>query len=337
MSSAALIYATKFMVKVREEDLDRTTASMENSVLPALGGAGFAEAFIVARKRRMERLDREKAEESLSDLSRRMVEVSQVRDPDLAGDLNSLQYGLVHGVHSSAHGMIHHHKKNKRPEAYELLRRRMYGEENLERVAGVQLDCYAFHSSDASLGADGMDITGTKTNLPFALRTLEKELEGLLFLEPKAIKYTVFQKPVFGGSRYALQTFVSVPTGKRGPDPRGAKARIRSMIEDLTERFGPGGVLALKSLAEGVSKGSRWTPKGTGQHRGDDAGLESVREAREIKGYPDTYELVTFWKSESERDAAKAWLEEALPETLGDIEAGYGGFASSPGELAFHS
>jgi heme-degrading monooxygenase HmoA len=65
--------------------------------------------------------------------------------------------------------------------------------------------------------------------------------------------------------------------------------------------------------------------------------LESEREAREIKGYPDTYELVTFWRSESERDAAKAWLEEALPNAVGRIEAGYGGFASSPGELAFHS
>ncbi len=334
MGRAALIYATKFMVKIREGDLDRTMAIMERSILPDLGGVGFAEPFVVARKRRMDRLDPEKAEESLSDLARRMVEVSQVREPDLERDLNSLKHGLLHGVHSHAHGMIHHHKKRKRPEAYELLRREMYKAKNRERVAGVQLDIYAFHSSDASLGADDADLTGTKSNLPFSLKTLNRELECLLFLEPKAIKYMVFQKTSHGEGRHALQTFVSVPTGKGHEDPRDVKARIRSLIGDLTERFGPGGVLALRSLAEGVSEGSRWTPKGTAQHRGDDAGLESEREALAIKGYPDAYELVTLWKSEDERDAAEAWLEEVLPDVAGDVEAGYGGFASSPGELA---
>ncbi|MGH3088331.1 MAG: hypothetical protein ACRDSJ_13540 [Rubrobacteraceae bacterium] len=188
MSRAALIYATKFMVKVGEGDLDRTMDRMERSILPALGGAGFAEPFVVARRRRMDRLDPEKAEESLSDLARRMVEVPQVREPDLERDLDSLKHGLMHGVHGYAHGMIHHRKKRKRPEAYELLRREMYKAKNRERVAGVQLDIYAFHSSDASLGADGMDMMGAKTNLTFALETLNRELEGLLFLEPKAIK-----------------------------------------------------------------------------------------------------------------------------------------------------
>ncbi len=337
MSRAALIYATKFMVKIRAEDLARTVDRMERSILPTFGGVGFAEPFVVARKRLMDRLDPEKAEESLSALARRMVEVSQVREPDLERDLNSLKHGLLHGVHSHAHGMIHHHKKSKRPEAYELLRREMYKAKNRERVAGVQLDIHAFHSSDASLGADGADLTGAKTNLPFALKTLNRELEGLLFLEPKAIKYTVFQKTPHGEGRHALQTFVSVPTGKGREDPRDVKARVRSLIGDLTERFGPGGVLALRSLAEGVSEGSRWTPKGASQHRGDDAGLESEREARAIKGYPDAYELVTLWKSEGERDAAEAWLQEALPDVAGDVEAGYGGFASSPGELALHS
>jgi len=337
MGRAALIYATKFMVKIREGDLDPTMALMERSILPALGGTGFAEPFVVARRRRMDRLDPEKAEESLSDLARRMVEVSQVREPDLERDLNSLKHGLLHGVHSHAHGMIHHHKKRKRPEAYELLRRKLYAEENRDTVAGVQLDIYTFHSSDASLGADGADLTGAKTNLPFMMRTLTAELEGMLFLEPKAIKYTVFQKTSHGEGRHALQTFVSVPTGKRGEDPRDVKARIRSLVDSLAQRSGAEGAVALKSLADGASKGLGWNPNGIPQHRGDDAGLESEREAREIKGYPDTYELVTFWKSERERDAAKAWLEEALPNAVGRIEAGYGGFASSPGELAFHS
>lgn len=282
----------------------------------------------------MDRLDSEKAEESLSALARRMVEVSQVREPGLEGDLNSLKHGLLHGVHSHAHGMIHHHKKSKRPEAYELLRREMYKAKNRERVAGVQLDIYAFHSSDASLGADDADLTGAKTNLPFMMRTLKAELEGMLFLETQAIKYTVFQRTPRDEGWHALQTYVSVPSGKMGDDPRDVKARIRSLVDSLTERFGPGGVLALRSLAEGVSEGSRWTPKGASQHRGDDAALESEREARAIKGYPDAYELVTLWKSEDERDAAEAWLEKVLPDVIGDVEAGYGGFASSSGELA---
>jgi hypothetical protein len=259
-----------------------------------------------------------------------MVEVSQARDPKLAGDLNALKHGLLHGVHSHAHGMIHHHKKSKRPEAYELLRREMYKAKNRESVDGVQLDCYAFHSSDASLGVDDVDLTGTKTNIPFVLGTLKKELEGTLFLEPEAIKYTVFQRTP-GEGQYALHTFVAATSGKRGADPRDVKARIRSLIEDLAERAGAEGALALKSLREGASKGSRWHPDGIGQHRGDEPGLESEKE---IMGYPDIYELLTLWRSEAEREAAKARTEEMLPGVLADVEAGYGGFASSFAELS---
>lgn len=331
VSRVALIYATKFMVKVREEDLDRTMDSMERSILPTLEESGFAEPLVVARKRRMDKLDREKAEESLSDLVRRMVEVSQVRDRTLEGDLNSLKHGLMHGVRGHAHGMIHHHKKRKRPEAYELLRREMYKAKNRESVSGVQLDIYALHSSDASTRADDMDLTGTKTNVPSMLRTLKSELEGMLFLEPKAIKYMVFQRSASGDGRCALQTFVAATSGKRGADPRDMKARIRLLIEDLTKNFGAASVLALNSLRDGVSEGSRSHPDGIGQHRGDEPGLES---GRDITGSPEVYELVTLWRSEDEREAAKARTEEMLPGILEDVEAGYGGFASSLAEVA---
>lgn len=332
-----MIYATKFMVKVREDNLARTMASMEDSILPRFGEVGFAKPFVVARRRPMEKLDREKAGAAVSALRERLAENAPPDDPSYAGDLKSLEFGLVRGVTGYAHGMIHHHKKNKRPEEYEMLRREMRAGENRERVAGIQLDCYASHSSDASVGADDLDPTGTKTNLPFMLRTMSEELKGLLFLKPEAIKYMVFQKSPFGEGRHALQTFVSVPSGKRGDDPRDVKARIRTLIENLTERSGSEGLLALKSLAEGAGKGSRWHPNGTSQHRGDEPDLDEGSGARSVKGYPDVYELVTLWKSENQRDAARAWLEEALPSATGHIEEGYGGFASSPGELALRA
>lgn len=337
MNGAALMYATKFVAKVSEGDLDRIMDSIERSILSTLGGAGFVEPLVVARRRRMDRPNREKAEESLSNLAHRMVEEARVYDPhdsELEGDLASLKYGLIHGVHGHAHGMIHHHKKNKRPEEFAMLRQEMNDEENRDTVDGLQLDIYAFHSGDASLAADDVDLTGTKTNLPFALSTLNRELEGSLFLEPEAIKYTVFQRTPLGEGRYALQTFVAATSGKRGADPRDVKARIRSLVEDLAEESGADGVLALKSLREGASKGSRWHPDDISQHRGDEPGLESEKE---IMGFPDVYELLTLWGSEDEREAAKARTEEMLPGVLDGVEAGYGGFASGFAELASHA
>lgn len=257
-----MIYATKFIFKVREEDVEKTESLLKSSVLPELVERGYAEPVVIGRSRRIDRSDRRKAKAALEELSRKMLEVAQVYEPNREGDLASLRYGLMHGVNSHAHGMIHHHKKNKRPREYELLRRELYKESNREIVRGVQLDIYVSHS-------------GRDPSLPSILKILEEKLGSLLFLKPKAIEYTVFQRSLSDESGYALQTFVAVSNGKRGDDPRDVKAHVRSLIEDLAEEPRMNGFLALKSLREGVSEGSRWHPNGIGQHRGDESGLEA--------------------------------------------------------------
>ncbi|WP_119066698.1 hypothetical protein [Rubrobacter indicoceani] len=306
------IYATKFVLEIRRRDAGEVESVLKGAVLPELAGRGYVEPVCVAAGKSLERLDRIEAERALSELAEKMLAVAQVRDRELKGDLAGLRSALIHGVTGHAHGMIHHHRKNKRPREYALLERELRRERNREIVPGVQLDLYASHS-----GGD----------LQPALTLLEEKLEKWLFLRPYSIEHMVFQRFLSDKGTHALQTFVAVPGDRRGKDPRDVKASLRALVEGLLERDGASGVMSLKSSGEGSRRGFRWYPSGIPQHRGDKSSPRDM-----TRGLPDIYELVTLWSSETERDKASERLERKLSDLTNDVEEGYGGFAGKFGE-----
>ena len=318
-------YAIKFMVYIREEHLKEAVSLLHDSVAPVLRTAGFGEIIVLARRRELEKLDPEGPGVVDSPVLKRLLQDAPTDDPDYVSDLRSLHRNLAGGVHSATHAMSHHHKKKRRPTEYEALRRELYAEENRLRVAGCQLDCYAFYEGEAELKADTLDNRNSTMNTPHSARVFIRELKRLLFLRLEGTHHTVVHRalsevPADTGL-HAAQALVPVLPSRT----EEAEIRLRHLLQGgLASRTGFAGSLALRSRSRGFTGAFGWRPRGLWQHRGDESRPDDgdAAECLDLRETSVPYELVTLWRTAVDARAAVEWLVEAVPEALGDALPG---------------
>lgn len=306
-------YVTKFVMKVREEDLKETLSTLRDSVAPEFREAGFGEMLVAGRRMELEKLDREGPGVMDSPVLARLIENAPPDDPSYASDLRALHRGLTHGISGSAHSMLNHHKKRKHLEEYEMLRREIYSEENRLRVAGVQIDCYAFHNSEMDLKADTTDLDGRNISPPHSARSISKKLDHLLFVKLKGIHYTVVSNDLperrnqESENLCASQLLTPVPLNHH----RDFGEHVRVLADSLSSHPTFAGSLLLKSRGRGFDGSFGWLPTGLRQHRGDEPRFEDgfsrtsdPRSYLEDSAIP--HELITLWLTrENEEDGAE--------------------------------
>lgn len=314
------VHAVKFMLKVREEHMEEAVGVLHDSVAPVLKRSGFGEVLVLARRRQLEKLDPEGPGVVDSPVLKRLLENAPPDDLRYVNDLRSLHRNLAGGVSSAVHAMSHHNKKERRPAEYEVLRRELYAEENRLRVAGRQLDCYAFYGSEADLKADTLDLKGKKMLVPHSAWFLTNALDGLLFLRLEGFYQTVVQQalpgpPPVGEGLHAAQALVTVLLRGGG----NAGEQIQRLVNDLASRPSFAGSLALRSRPMGFSGGFGWSPSGLRQHRGDEPDPDEGGTRKPLVLYQasSTYELLTLWLTEADAQAGARLLARLVPESLG--------------------
>lgn len=308
------VHAVKFMVKVRQEHMEEAVGILQNSVAPALKKSGFREVLVITRHRQLEKLDPEGPGVVGSPTLARLLENAPSDAPGYARDLRALHQGLVRGVNSFAHAMAQHHKKKRRPEEYEALRRELYAEENRLRVAGYQLDCYALYKSEADLKADTLNLEGKKMFVPDSARFLAEQLEGLLFLRLEGFHQTVVQRALPGPP----------PVGEGLHVAQALAPVLLRCVRELTSWPGFAGCVVLRCRPQGFSGNFGWSPSGLRQHRGDEPDPDhgGLRELpTDLHQVSSPYELVMLWLTETDALAGVERLAGSAPEALGDPQA----------------
>ena len=318
-------YVTKFMVKVREKDLGETLSVLRDSVAPEFRKSGFGEMLVVGRRRKLEKLDSEGPGIVDSPVLARLIGNAPSDNPKYAGDLHVLHRTLVGGVSGYVHAMMYHHKKKRYPEEYEMLRREIYSEENHLRITGAQLDCYAFHESEADLRADTVGLDGRNLYPPHSARFLSRELDGLLVLGLQGIHYTVTAGELPKGEKpgskdlYAVQTLTPILFARH----QAIVDYIRILADGSASRSVLAGAVFLKSRGSGFDRGLGWSPRGLTQHQGDETRFEdnnvstTTGPRRYFRDSTVPHELVTLWRTWERREPGVGWLAKAAPEALG--------------------
>lgn len=326
------VHAVKFIAKVREEHLEEAISTFRTSVAPVLKESGFREVLVIAHRQEFEKIDPEGLGIADSPVLRGLVRNARPHEAgrdQILEKLRSRPGG--HRPSGLAHSYMLHHKKRNHPAQYQELREsrlaedqrlseKLFDEENMLRVVGYQLDCYALYGSEADMKYDTLDLDNKRMNVPHSGSFLAGELEGLLFLGMTGIYHTVihrlFLEEVLRNQRsaplFVAQTRISVlPEHVEETESR----LCDSLLPRLASPVGAVGALALKSRREGFSGGLGWTPLSVSEHGGGPP-PDTALQPREA---PTAHEILTFWPSESDLLAGVEWLAEHVPEGLGDL------------------
>ncbi len=225
-------YAIKFIIKVREEDLDEAMASLRDSVVPSLREMGLRELLVLTRRRQLEKIEPQGPGVMRSPVLERLLKSAPTDDSGYVRDLRRMHRVLSQGGPESLDSAYAYHRLKKYPAEYGMLREEHFDEANLLKVAGCQIDCYGLWKTEAHRKADMFDMNSTaydgwsteftdvfdmkdtKMNRPHSADIIAGKLQQLLFLDLSGIYYTVVSRapwPKDGTSgTHALRTRIPI-------------------------------------------------------------------------------------------------------------------------------
>lgn len=335
-------HAIKFMIKVREEDLEEAMDVLRGSVVPSLREIGLRKLLVLAWRRQLEKLEPHGSDIMRSPVLKRLLENAPPDDPGYARDLQRMHLVLSQGGPENLDSAYAYHRlKKKYPAEYEMLREEHFDDANQLKVTGCQIDCYGLWKTENHRKADMVDMNSTaysgwfteftevfdmkhtRMNRPHSAEIIAGKLGHLLFLDLSGTYYTVVSRapwPKDGKiGTHALQT--RIPILLRGLED--AEDDLQSaLIPVLDGQEGFEGALVLRSRRKGFIGELGWSPSGSSEHSGE---LSSVPKNNTTEGLSESlrkatveHECVSLWETEAAMKAGGEYLAEFVLRTLRD-------------------
>lgn len=336
-------HAVKFMIRVREEDLDETKDILRVSVVPSLRDIGLGELLVLVRRRQLEKLKPPEPDVMRSSVLKQLLKNAPPDEPGYARDLRRMHLVLSQGGPENLDSAYAYHRlKKKYPAEYEMLREEHFDDANQLRVPACQIDLYGLWKTEIhrkadmfdmnSTGQDGwsteftrvFDMKYTKTNRPHSAEIIAGKLDHLLFLDLSGIYYTVVSRAPWtkdgkSGTR-ALRT--RIPILLRSLQDAGDDI-LSTLIPVLDGKEGFKGALVLRSRGKGFIGEFGWSPSGSSEHSGD---LSTAPRSNTTEGLSESlrkatveHECVSLWKTEAAMKAGGEHLVEFALRTLRDV------------------